>query len=98
MTQHKNRFNPIVIALVVLLSGATAGWALVGLLTVYSLARGLCSVSAKDVLGKTVSKSRRGTLMGYSAGIAGLATLGLGIYLEYFRGAVGTARSAATPT
>ena len=73
------------------LSGATAGWALIGRVTVYSLARGLCSVSAKDVLGKTVSKSRRGTLMGYSAGVAGLATLALGVYLEYFRGEVGTA-------
>jgi hypothetical protein len=68
------------------LEGAAAGWALIGLLTVYSLSRGLCSVSAKDVLGKTVSKSRRGALMGYSAGLAGLATLGLGIYLEYCRG------------
>jgi len=72
------------------LTGATAGWALIGLLTVYSLARGLCSVSAKDVLGKTVSKSRRGALMGYSAAFAGVATLLLGIYLEYFRGEHGT--------
>ncbi len=72
------------------LTGPAAGWALVGLLSVYSLARGLCSVSAKDVLGKTVSKSRRGALMGYSAGLAGLATLLLGVYLEYFRGAGST--------
>ena len=42
---------------------------------------GLCSVSAKDVLGKTVSKSRRGRLMGWSAGIAGAATLALGLAL-----------------
>ena len=47
------------------LDGVMAGWAIVGLLVVFSLARGLCSVSAKDVLGKTVSKSRRGILMGW---------------------------------
>lgn len=64
------------------LSGAAAGWIILGLLVLFSLARGLCSVSAKDVLGKTVSKSRRGRLMGLSAGIAGVLTLGVGLYLE----------------
>ncbi|TDY04038.1 MFS transporter [Thiohalophilus thiocyanatoxydans] len=68
------------------LSGTTAGWAILGLLILFSLARGLCSVSAKDVLGKTVSKGRRGTLMGWSAGIASLAVLGIGIYVEWFSG------------
>jgi hypothetical protein len=67
------------------LSGATAGWAIVGLLVVFSLARGLCSVSAKDVLGKTVSKARRGNLMGLSAGLAGALTLALGLYLELIK-------------
>lgn len=66
------------------LSGAVAGWAVLGLITLFSLAKGICSVSAKDVLGKTVSKTRRGTLMGYSAGIAGGATLAIGLYVEYF--------------
>jgi len=65
-------------------SGSAAGWAILGALIVFSLARGLCSVSAKDVLGKTVSKGRRGTLMGYSAGLAGLATLGIGLYIQGF--------------
>lgn len=61
--------------------GVVAGiWMLLGL-AVYSLARGLCSVSAKDVLGKAVSKNRRGTVMGYSASVAGLAVLGLGLML-----------------
>jgi hypothetical protein len=66
-----------------LTSGALAGWIILGLLVLFSLARGLCSVSAKDVLGKTVSKSRRGRLMGWSAGIAGLLTLAVGLYLEF---------------
>lgn len=68
------------------LDGAAAGWTILALLVVFSLARGLCSVSAKDVLGKTVSKSRRGRLMGWSAGIAGAATLALGIALGVLGG------------
>ena len=63
------------------LDGVAAGWALVVLLIVFSLARGLCSVSAKDVLGKTVSKSRRGRLMGWSAAAGGALTLLLGAWL-----------------
>lgn len=61
--------------------GVLAGSLLIGCLIVYSLARGLCSVSAKDVLGKTVSKTRRGTLMGYASGISGLSVFALGVYL-----------------
>jgi len=68
------------------LQGANAGWAVLGLVTVFSLARGLCSVSAKDVLGKTVSKTKRGALMGYAAGISGVATLLIGLYLEFYAG------------
>jgi MFS family permease len=64
-----------------LLEGAAAGWAVIAMLVVFSLARGLCSVSAKDVLGKTVSKSRRGRLMGWSASVGGLLTLALGAWL-----------------
>lgn len=63
------------------LNGAAAGGAIVLMLVVFSLARGLCSVSAKDVLGKTVSKSRRGTLMGWSAGLSGVAVLAVGLWM-----------------
>lgn len=68
------------------LSGAAAGWVIVVMLALFSLTRGLCSVSAKDVLGKTVSKARRGNLMGISAGIAGALTLALGLYLQFATG------------
>lgn len=63
------------------LEGSTAGSIVIGMLIVFSLARGICSVSAKDVLGKTVSKSKRGALMGWSAGLAGMVVLALGIWL-----------------
>jgi len=65
------------------LDGVVAGWAVIAMVTLFSLSRGLCSVSAKDVLGKTVSKTRRGVLMGYSAAAAGVVTLLIGIGVEY---------------
>ena len=63
------------------MEGSAAGVAIVLMLVIFSLARGLCSVSAKDVLGKTVSKSRRGALMGWSASLSGIAVLGVGVWL-----------------
>jgi hypothetical protein len=85
----------LVIALVgTNLQGIVAGWMIVAALILFSLARGLCSVSAKDVLGKTVSKSRRGRLMGLASGIAGLATLAIGVYLELFAEGVDGSQAA----
>lgn len=60
------------------LTGAEAGWAIIGLITLFSLARGFCSVAAKDVLGKTIAKTRRGQLTGWSASAAGLLTVAVG--------------------
>jgi hypothetical protein len=54
------------------LRGATAGWTIVGLLVVFSLARGVASIAAKDTLGKTVSMGRRGRVSGYAATASGL--------------------------
>lgn len=66
------------------LQGSAAGAMLITMLIIFSLARGLCSVSAKDVLGKTVSKSRRGRLMGLSSAISGVAVLAIGIAIAAF--------------
>jgi predicted MFS family arabinose efflux permease len=57
------------------LRGAPAGWSILGLLVMFSLARGVCSVAAKDVLGKTISKSRRGSVTGYASSAAGAITI-----------------------
>ena len=65
----------------VTLEGAVAGAALLGALVVFSLSRGLCSVASKDVLGKTVPKTRRGRVSGWSETLAGLITIGVGISL-----------------
>ena len=64
--------------------GVLAGVLVVALLALFSLARGLSSVAAKDVLGKTIPKTRRGRVNGFSASLAGLATLGVGSALVAF--------------
>lgn len=64
-----------------LLQGVAAGAAIVTALVVFSLARGLSSVASKDVLGKTIPKTRRGRVTGLSSSLAGFATLGAGAVL-----------------
>lgn len=63
------------------LDGTQAGIAILVLLVFFSLARGVCSITAKDVLGKTVPKGDRGKLSGLSASLAGLVSIGVGIML-----------------
>ncbi len=63
------------------MQGAAAGWAIIVLLVIFSLARGVASIAAKDTLGKTVSKGRRGRVSGYAATLSGLVALLVGIYL-----------------
>lgn len=63
------------------LKSHSAGGIILLMLVIFSLSRGLCSVSAKDVLGKTVSKSRRGALMGWSASLSGIVILLIGLWL-----------------
>jgi len=65
--------------------GAAAAWIVLALLAAFSLARGVCSVTGKDVLGKTVPKTRRGTLMGYAAAVAGVVTLVVGLIVNAAR-------------
>ena len=65
------------------LTGSSAGWAIVAALVVIRLARGFSSVASKDVTGKTIPKTRRGSLNGISASAAGVATLGLGVALLF---------------
>lgn len=63
------------------LEGANAGWAVLGLLAIFAIARSFCSVSYKDVLGKTVAKSNRGTATGTAATLAAVVVLAYGILL-----------------
>nr|WP_144446153.1 MFS transporter [Halorhodospira halophila] len=69
------------------LEGVAAGIGIITALVLFSLARGLCSVASKDVLGKTVPKTRRGQVNGWSAAAAGLVTVGVGLALWLGMGA-----------
>ncbi|SEP99874.1 hypothetical protein SAMN05428995_102267 [Loktanella sp. DSM 29012] len=57
------------------LDGNAAGAVIVGLLAVLALARSVCSASYKDVLGKTVGKSRRGTATGAASTAASVGVI-----------------------
>ncbi|MEO1137746.1 MAG: MFS transporter, partial [Pseudomonadota bacterium] len=65
----------------VTLTGAALGFAIIAALTTLALARSVCSVTYKDVLGKTVSKSRRGTATGAASSVAAAAVLVFGAML-----------------
>lgn len=81
------------------LDGAQAGMVVVALLGVLALARSVCSASYKDILGKTVGKSRRGTATGFASSaaavgvivFAGLLLLDAGDRFALVVGAVGLA-------
>lgn len=66
------------------MQGLDAGLMIITLLIIFSLARGLCSIASKDVLGKTIPKKKRGLLSGYCASAAGIVTVGAGAML-YFK-------------
>lgn len=63
------------------MKGVAAGALVVGMLVLFSMARAVCSVSSKDVLGKTIPKTRRGRLGGLSASVAGGVSLAVGVFL-----------------
>ena len=65
------------------LTGAAAGWAIVLALAILALARSVCSVCYKDVLGKTVDKSRRGTATGLAGSIAAATTIVFALTLSF---------------
>ncbi len=77
-------------AVALTLTGTAAGFGLITALVVFSLARGLCSVASKDVLGKTVPKTRRGRVSGWSEFLAGLVTIGIGALLLLDLGEAGS--------
>lgn len=63
------------------LEGQAAGWVIILLLVLFSLARGFSSITSKDVLGKTIPKAQRGQTTGWAASAAGLVTLIVGAFL-----------------
>ncbi|GAA4224278.1 MFS family permease [Sagittula marina] len=65
------------------LTGWAAGLAIAGALAVLALSRALCSVSYKDILGKTIPKQRRGAVTGVAGSSASLAVLAFAALLIF---------------
>lgn len=57
------------------LEGAAAGLAICGALAALALFRALCSVSYKDILGKTVGQARRGSVTGLAGSVSSVGVL-----------------------
>ncbi|MGD2061235.1 MAG: MFS transporter [Acidimicrobiia bacterium] len=64
-----------------LLTGAGLGVAALVALAVFALARSVSSISAKDVIGKTIPLGERGSVTGIAASVAGLAAIITGVLL-----------------
>jgi len=64
-------------------SGGVAGASIVSFLAVFAVVRSICSVSYKDVMGKTVQKPKRGMITGSAASIAASGTLVFGLLLLF---------------
>jgi len=62
-------------AIALIFEGILAGWLIIVALAILATARSVCSVSYKDVLGKTVSKSRRGSATGLAGSISAGAVI-----------------------
>jgi len=65
----------VIVLIALTLEGFTAGLALCGALAVLAISRAACSVSYKDILGKTVEKTRRGAVTGVAGSTASIAVL-----------------------
>lgn len=63
--------------------GTTAGWLIIIAVIIFSLSRSICSLSSKDVTGKTIPKTRRGKLKGYTVSVSGVLVLAAGLFILY---------------
>ena len=63
------------------LTGLGLGLAALLALAVFALARAVSSITAKDVIGKTIPRGNRGSVTGIAASIAGVAAITAGIII-----------------
>lgn len=82
-TQAISLFSIIAVTLLIQ-DGTSAGIFIVLLTGLFSLGRALCSLTSKDVIGKTIPKTRRGKLNGYSSSLSGILVLISGFLLLVF--------------
>lgn len=68
-------------------TGLAAGVVIIAALAVFSLGRCLCSISSKDVQGRTVPHGERGQINGLATTAAGVVAMTLGLAIRFFGGA-----------
>lgn len=66
--------------------GLAAGIIIIAALAVFSLGRCLCSISSKDVRGRTIPKGERGQVTGLATTASGLVAITLGLAIRVFGG------------
>ena len=74
----------LIVPAAMLLPAVAAGWIMVALLALFSVASGVGSVAFKDVLAKTIPKGKRGRLLAARATFGGLLTLVAGGTLRLY--------------
>ncbi len=72
----------VVLAVIILKDARASIWIVITV-AVFALGRALCSLLSKDLIGKTIPKTRRGKLNGYSSSVSGLLVLISGIILLF---------------
>lgn len=71
-----------IIAAATFLSAVAAGWTTLSLFTLFCLASGTASIAYQDVLGKTISRGRRGRLLAARSLVGGFLTVGAGLVIR----------------
>lgn len=77
------------------LTGWALGLAVILLLAALAACRALCSITSKDVQGRTIHKGRRGEITGRATALGGAVTLAVGLGLLLLPGAAPTGLIAA---
>lgn len=65
------------------LHGLALGLTVIALLAVLSVFRAICSITGKDVQGRTIEKGRRGLITGRATALSGAFTLAIGLGLTF---------------
>lgn len=76
----------VMTAVAALGQGLGAGLLIVAALTVFALGRCLCSISSKDVQGRTIPSGERGQINGLATTAAGLVAITLGLGIRFVGG------------
>ena len=73
------------------LRGAAAGVALLGALAAFAVFRSICSLTIKDIMGRTIPTGQRGQVSGWATTVSGLVAITVGLVIRALGQGAGTA-------